>query len=367
MSDDAVPASVEQVEQLLDDSWGVPEGPAQIALTREAVRLADATGDEELAFRARRRHLTACEFGGDPEEALVAFAWCLGAHDRQPEQFPELLWEYKWIAVSLPDQATVPRHRIDAVLDDMEHRFRRAGASLVAPAKARWRASMALGEADLALDWHARWRSLLAEQTRRDGWADCPACDVAEEAALLAILDRDAEAAEVAEPVLGGRLSCHVVPEFTFGELVVPVLRLGRTEMAEHMHREGYARTRTNPLYIRPMAGHLTYRWMVGDTAGALDLCVHHLGWLVGSTSDVDRWWYAAAARRLLAELDPATPITQPLPAALVRALPTGPPTVASLHDWVDDLAVTVTDHLDRRNGNDWYRQALDRDPRAAH
>src|SRR5437870_725268 len=86
------------VEELLAQAARHARGPVQLALTQEAVRLADSTNDAEKGFEARMKLIEAATWAGHPEIELVAFSWCLAWADRHPRisagKTLELLWYY---------------------------------------------------------------------------------------------------------------------------------------------------------------------------------------------------------------------------------------------------------------------------------
>src|SRR5687768_14114632 len=144
MSDDVR----EKVGDLVVRAANMEPGPAAVALLADAVALADAHGDDDLAFAARLELVDAAEFPGAIRTALIAFAWCLGMCDRDPASFPEtgdILWRCKWAANELNAMADVPADRVEAALADVERRFTRAGAGANALAKLRWRAAARSG------------------------------------------------------------------------------------------------------------------------------------------------------------------------------------------------------------------------------
>jgi len=83
----------------LDKVDELGDGLAQIAIVEEAVALADAHRDDDLAFEARQALVRAATFGGRPDLGIVAYSWMLAKSDEDPKRFhdPQLLWRYKWI------------------------------------------------------------------------------------------------------------------------------------------------------------------------------------------------------------------------------------------------------------------------------
>src|SRR4028119_2137094 len=122
----------DMIYDLLGRAYDFEHGDQQIALTEEAVRLADIHGDLDLQIEAKMALVEAATFGGAPEKALVAFSWCLGQYDKNPDLISEydLLWKYKWIVGHADAFPQISKIQIDGLLSDMTARYQRAGVSL---------------------------------------------------------------------------------------------------------------------------------------------------------------------------------------------------------------------------------------------
>src|SRR5262249_18653540 len=128
-----------QVWELRWKADDLPHGPAQVALLEEAVQLADSLKDVDLAYRVRSELMTAATFSGRPDIMLVAFSWCLAQYDRNPQQFDQhdLLWKYKWVIGNGYKFPEIDRPRLEALLADVERRYREAGSTMHAVSQAR--------------------------------------------------------------------------------------------------------------------------------------------------------------------------------------------------------------------------------------
>lgn len=349
--------------ELLHQARYLPEGPDRIAALERAIAEADASNDLDAGFAARRTHLAACEFGGAADRAIASFAWCLAQHDCEPERFGQLLWEYKWVTVSLPRIASVPRDQVLAPIDDMERRYREAGGSMIPVAKVRWRVAWTMGDLDVANEWHETWRRLQRETTAslsRPYLSDCPACDAAEESSFLTAQRRDREAVDLAGPILEGRMWCKVVPHFTLGQILPSLVRLGRDEQASACHLRGYPMTAANPEFLAVNALHLGYTAHVGDTAKSIQLIERHLPWAIVTRDDEARGAFLLAARDAL-DVHLAKPRVRDrrqlrLPAGVAAdGHSDGTVSLGALRDWLDVEHERVSGALDARSGNTYY------------
>jgi tetratricopeptide (TPR) repeat protein len=286
----------DQLDALYERAYALDYGPARTELLEEAVRLADAGGDRRLAFDARQMLIDTAQFSGRPDTALVAFTWCLAAADDDPSLLDhQMLWHYKWIVGHLPELPRVTRAQIDAAVDDMERRFRQAGAGAHAVAKARWRTAEATGDLDVADEWQRRWRNI-----PRDRLSDCHACDVAADVETAFERGRDDEGMRLAEPILTGRLRCAEVPHETLADVLLPALRTGRLDDARVWHLRGYRMVASNPEFLSSIAQHLVFLAVTGNHDKGLRLVERHLRWAYEREEGLARLRFLGAAGLLL-------------------------------------------------------------------
>ncbi len=339
------------VRQLLGEGNALPEGPAKIGVFEEAVRLADVIGDIDLGFEARSGLIHAAEFGGEPDKAIVAFAWCLAQCDAFPGRFDEwrTLWAYKWTARLLSNYPHVPRSRIDDAIDDLEARFIRFGAGPSAAAKLRWDSLRWLGDVAESREWLDRWRRL-----PRDFLSDCEACDIAESASAMLQFGEFVDAMRTVKPILEGRKRCMEVPHWTYAEMLVPLIARGELEVAAEFHDRGYALIRRNPKFLAPMADHLAYLTLVGDLSRAKSLVERHLPWAVGSRNPLYRLLFLRSVELALTRIAAITPDASiRTPADFVATAPDGGRLdLVTLREQVAADLDAVASAFDARNGN---------------
>jgi hypothetical protein len=237
-----------KVYDLLDEAEDHEDGPVKVSITEEAVRLADESQDEVLAYEARMDLIRAATFGGYPEKAMVAFTWCVGKSTEDPDRFPardagtDLLWAYKWISGQLAGYPQISRAQIREIMDDMEEKYRAHSLSL-RPIYENW--------AQMAMDCGDPEEEILRhmdafQAARRDGYANCAACERNFQVTILTFLRKDQEALDLAEPLLNGQEGCAEVPHGTYATVLLPLLRMGDPERAQRFHKRGYEMIRGN-------------------------------------------------------------------------------------------------------------------------
>ncbi|MBT8226464.1 MAG: hypothetical protein HKP61_03610 [Dactylosporangium sp.] len=345
--------TADELRSLLEQAVDMPYGPSQVAQVEEAIRHADALGDERLRFDARMLGTDVYTFSGEPAKALVTFSWCLGAFDRASERFTpwddeQLRWHYKWIVRALRDFPEIPLERTRALLDDMERRYRLGGHSLHAVYTSRWNLARHLGDRAEADRWFELWCA-----APRDENSDCEGCDPTSKVEHLAGLGRDEEAIALAEPVLVGRLTCHQQPHSMLTVLMVPYLRTGQLDKARDAHLRGYRGFRDRLADLSEISEHIAFCGLTGNEARGLELIERHLDWLDRAPSPRCALRFAEASALVLGRLTAAGrgALTVYRRAAAVTGRAAVDVTVEALADELAAFARAQAARFDARNG----------------
>jgi hypothetical protein len=347
-----------RVKELIERSLEMREGDEKIMMLEEAVRLADTTGDVRLQYLARESFIEAAYFGGVPEKALVAYAWCLAQFDRDPDQFGEwrILWRYKWMVNVICDFPQIPREKIYEMLDDMERRFLRAGSGLRAVYKYRYRTERFFGNREEAIRLYH-----LSEQTGRDDLSDCAACETDERVTFSLYTGNDAQALRQAAPLLGGRQKCRSVPQRTYSKVLLPLLRLGRTDEAWQYHRRGYSMLAGDRAMLDYLCEHILFLSLYGDTKGAAQVLENHYHWTEENTNLYERFMFYRAAWLFLEVASDAG--EDKLRLLMPRSFPLyeagGEYETARLKGWFEARARELAQKFDERNGTDYFTREL--------
>ncbi|WP_234401878.1 hypothetical protein, partial [Thermobifida halotolerans] len=285
----------------------LPYGRARSTALEKALQLASLDGaDEEELFWLRMSLTQAYKYGGEPARAFATFTRCLSAFDAAPTRYGphanhQLLWQFKWMVVSLIDFPEIPLDRTRAVLDDMERRYREGGHSLHAVHGLRCRVARHLGDVAAADAAFELWRT-----TARDETSDCEGCVPSGMASHLVWRGAHEEAIAVAEPVLSGRLTCIEQPQGILTTLMEPYLRTGRHDAAADAHRRTYrVHRRQEEHYLSSIGDHLFFCALTGNHARGLEILERHLGALDEPPSPMDAMDFAASAALLLDRLPP--------------------------------------------------------------
>ncbi|BCJ26111.1 tetratricopeptide repeat protein [Actinocatenispora sera] len=339
----------------LSTAWDLPYGPPQVAAIEAVVAEADAAEWNDLQFAARALAVSAYQYAGETSKMFVPFAWCLAALDRgaADDRFVhQVMWSFKHIVAHLPLFPEVPLARTEAVLDDMERRYRAGGHSMHAVHQYRWLVARHLGDTAAAAEQYRLWCA-----APRDDLSDCAGCEPTARIEHLADIGADEEAIELSVPVLAGNLTCIEQPQMILTALLLPYLRTGRYEQAADAHRRAYRSLRSSHSDLASIAQHVEFCARTGNEPRGLELVQRHLGWLAAPPDPYAEMRFAGATalllRRLAAsghgdtELD-RPPLTADETTADGAARTT---TVAALGAELAARATAIAARFDERNG----------------
>lgn len=350
----------EQIERLLAEAVALPHGPTRVELCEEAVRLADLHHLRPMACRARERLVDAASFGGRPDLMIVAFAWCLATFDEDPDAYfsaYSLLWRMKWVAAALPQFPEIELAAIAGLLDDMERRFRDYDGCLQPVVHKRRVVALQLGDLPAAAAYQKQYLGL-----RRSTLSDCHACQLASQAGYYFWTGKNAVGVRKVENLLASGMRCATVPDGTYSDLLIPLLRMGRAGEAMKYFKIGYSKVRGNVQFIGDWSANLRYLALTDNLDRAVKLLERHLPEVESAHSPLGQLSFLSSACLLVEVLaDRREKIRLRLPPTSAFANPDGEYVLADL---ASELRVRVTadsERFDRRNGNGYYAEALDK------
>ena len=342
----------EHIRLLLGEADAAGEGPAQVALIEEAVRLADARGEGELAFAVRKRLFLAAVFASRCDLAGVTFAWCLSWLDARPGRpvDPQMLWDYRRVVTSLSNFPEVSRAELLAMIDDMGRRFAAAGRSPRRIELTRMQVASDFGDVELARAARAAWGA-----APRDDLGVDPGWDELFDAESRRFVGDDAGAVAIIDEYLTRR---HAEPRalaFAAGIGLMPLVRLGRPADAAAAYRRLVG-------WERPPAGtawhwseRLRFLAATGNAGAGVGFFAKTLPRVFGQVDPLGRLHYALAALSLFATLDGRGRMAAVLPADAPPYRPDGRYDPAALRDWLRAESAGLAARFDARNGNDFF------------
>ncbi|HXH35627.1 MAG TPA: hypothetical protein VNJ54_14675 [Plantibacter sp.] len=270
------------VQDLLDEADTLPCGPAERALLDEALRRAESAGDEEAAYATRLRLTQSAHMTGDTDAMFSSFGWCVGKHDADPQRFPttvdgcDLLFQYKWMAGRLSTNPTFSLEQITAMHEDMQARYRAAGATMSGVVQSQFHIASVTGRLDEAAALLER-RAAIED----DRYSHCEACVRNEDAWFHQLRGQEDEAIRIYDEMFENRMSCGEEPETSEAQALLPYLRAGRLDDAKAAHQRSYRAARNNADGFGIIADHLVFCAVTGNEARGLTMLERHLTALV--------------------------------------------------------------------------------------
>jgi hypothetical protein len=263
---------------------------------------------------------------------------------------------YKWILTNISSFPQISKAQIEEMLDDMAARYQRAGFSLRPNYMLRNRIYRFWDEEKAAEFFHK------AQETYRDSASDCAACELDDAVSFALRQQDDAEAARLAVPIIQGRLRCGSIPKITFATLLLPLLRLGRTDEAVSLHLQGYRLiARNGKGYVSSVADHLTFLAVTENFDRAVRIFEKHLADAFSLADLASKFDYYEASWFLLDTLHESGRETLKLrlPRPLEVYDESGTYQTAHLAAWFLRQAQTLAARFDARNESDCYTRGI--------
>jgi len=358
----------EDIIERLRYTYTLPRGPRRSALVAEAVTWADEIGDEQLQVDTRTQLVADYAWGGEEWKGVAPFVWCLARQAERPDLFDErvshhLRWHYKWAVTAAARNPSVPLEQVRALEDGMEAFYREQGASMHTVHGQRFYVARRLGLAEEARAELAAWRA-----TPRDDSSDCLACDP-ERQVVQAIADGDDElAVATAVPVLAGEIGCPEQPANMQTNVLLPLLRTGRTRAAWDTHVRAYRAYRHDPRHAGGLEDHFYYLALSGHVDRGLRILRRHAAWtaLCDSASDLEAFTCGAAVLLHQATRDgrgdERLGVDLPENRTWCPGVSVGAgSTLAEAAEQCEAWARRIDAAYDERNGNDWWTRDLEK------
>lgn len=251
---------------LIDEAQEQGYGPESGQLLDEAFRLAEEYSRPEHALLARYLYTFAVA-PMEPEQALVAFAWCLGHEEHCGMLVPKraVIELYSIVTGILRSYPQYSLNQIETTFDQMEDRYRELGLPLRDVLHCRLYGKLGIGDRDSAREIFPKW----LEAPRGD--RNCPVCDRSTRVLYHVYLEENVLALRNAQPILDGIVKCEDgQPMITQCASLVPLLRERRDLEAAHHYKDSSRQLESVGFAGIWSAGRqLFYLSLMGDLEGA--------------------------------------------------------------------------------------------------
>src|SRR5262249_10758120 len=197
---------------------------------------------------------------------------------------------------------------------------------------------------------------------RRDPLSDCLACEMDELVKYHQFVGDDRKAVSEAAPILRGKYSCSEVPQVTYAQVLLPLVRQGRAAEAMPHHVQGYRMISRNPAeFIPQVAEHITFLALTGNYARGLRLMEKHLTLALVTCCPACAFEVSLSLKFLLERLREARFLTLRfrMPEAFPSRSASGEYELVALLDWFAQRVSEFAGQFDARNGNDYYRRRI--------
>lgn len=187
------------------------------------------------------------------------------------EAILETLWKAKWIVADLANDRSLSKAEIEENNQAIFELYEEFGItdSLF---KAYLAQAIEMGDVDAAREHFKQWQALEDEN-----FADCEACQQDSLVEYYHFIGDYAKAAELAEPILNGTMSCGEVPHLTYYAAISSLINLGRIDDAKQQLEKAVALIREEIKQFPHIMSKLIQLYhLLGDEERAISLLKAH-------------------------------------------------------------------------------------------
>ena len=366
--------SQSRLDDLINEASNFPPGLQKIEAFERAIAEAEVVGEPDVAFKLRSDLINSAVFNGQGDRAIVAFASYLKHADQNRVTINprDVLWKYKWILNALPGLPQIPKAKILDMISDLSRRVEAAGYSQRPVFYSRWHTHSEMGDFEAAAAEMQKWRSAV-----KDGLQDCEACETNGEVSFLAETFNNEKALEIARPILEGKLSCTSIPQHTLGNIIRPLMRLGRIDEAVKVAEKCYRLTSKNEVYLYKVCECLLVATHTNALVRAKRIFSKHAIWALKTGFDARRLRFNSVASAFLKKLaqgklkETSSEVSEgkkrkakssvrlQLPSEHPLYQPDAKYDISLLATWYQDEAEKLALQFDQRNGNRYVTRCM--------
>jgi hypothetical protein len=247
------------------------------------------------------------------------------------------MWYYKWVIGLIWRFPEFSLKQIEAVFDDFKQRCIQYGYSLRPYYHKRSGYLLSRGLTQEAAACYKQWR-----EASRDTLADCRACEQNAFGHYLFSANQLKRGMQTVKPILDGKMSCRSIPQATYSEVMVPLLKLKQYEEAVAVGKKAF-RVIKGPQFIEEQGVFLEF-FTVTDMPKAVKIYNETIRYGLESKSSWERFNYLLSVRLFLREWHKKKRRKKLAEDSRV--------TLA----WLDQEIAVLADAFDRRNGNDYMQ-----------
>jgi hypothetical protein len=327
-------------DELRRGSWSIPGGKQKMAVLEEMIGIADRYLTEEDAYDARMSYMSAALEAGCREKVLVAFAWCLSKFEKSPGEYSQhgLMWHYKWVLNEIWRMPEFSLELIERIYEDFKQRCLKYGYNLRPYYQQKVNFMLSQGMISEAVEFYKLWRS-----TPRDALADCKACEQNLFGEYMFKINHLKKGLQTVKPILDGKMRCGSIPQNTYSQVIVPLLKLKDYQKASAIARKAM-RLLKGPQFIEEYGIFLEF-FTITDLPKAVKIYNDTIRYGLESKVGWDRFNYFQSVRIFLREWSKKNRRKKLVEADRVTL------------DWLDNEISLLTESFNLRNGNTYMNQ----------
>ena len=327
-------------------------------LALKCIQKAQFFKDIDLEFEARYAYIEQVRTLRKYHLALAMFPWLLKKCDEDRERFDyfHTLWTYKRIVSSATYFARIPLGKIEELFADFAQRYKDFGTGDKVIHYFKLRYLGEIGElAQAAKEYELYWQA-----STTDEMDDCQACQPNKLIDHLLRVGKYEEVLEMANPIIKGELSCHIVPGITYPKLVLPCLFLNRKEDAENFAVLARKKLKPSESSLTEFSYLITYYAIKGDFAKARHSVEKQFGFL-GNAPELEKFNFYLSTSLWFDSLEATgkKTIKLNLPPNDILFLEAGIYSVEHTLAFFKQQLQSAATALDQRNGNSYYTDLI--------
>ena len=228
----------EEVELALDYLEDAKDSFENRDLAFKCIQKAKTFKNIDLEFDARMRYIRQSVFLNQDQEVIAMFPWFLNKCDSKDNYYKylQVLWTFKWVINAVTDFPAISLSKIEGLREEFERRFQEYGTGdrVINYFKAQQESQ--LGNIEKSLELADKYFS----DTRTCELDDCAACQPNNISRVFLVAEQYDRMMDCIQPILNGKLTCHVVPHTTFPKAAYASMRTGAWEKAAHYVQSTY-------------------------------------------------------------------------------------------------------------------------------
>ena len=329
-------------DELRRVSWSMTDSKQKLVVLEEMILIADRFRTEEDAYDARISYMSAALEAGCREKILVAFSWCLSKFEKKPGEYSEhtLMWYYKWVLNEIWRMPEFSLEQVERIYEDFKQKCLKYEYNLRPYYQQKVNFMLSQGMALEAMEFYKLWRS-----TPRDALADCKACEQSLFGQYLFKINHNRRGMQTVKPILDGKMRCQSIPQNTYSQTIVPLLKLKEYDQAVVIAKKAL-RLLKGPQFLEEHGIFLEF-FTVTDLPKAVKIYNETIRYGLESKVGWDKFNYFLSVRIFLREWGQKKRRKKLAESERVTL------------DWLDQEIAALCQAFNRRNGNDYMSQFI--------